>query len=161
MSNYENLNVAVITISDRAHAGAYEDISGPLIAQFFSNRGAKIIQQVIVPDDTKSITDEIKHGLIADVIITTGGTGVSPRDLTPEATKPFITTELPGVAEALRARGVARTPMAAISRGLVGFHNNTLIVNLPGSVPAVEDGLEVLLPLVPHLIGQRAGTDAH
>lgn len=161
MTNYEGLNFAVITISDRANAGVYEDVSGPLIAAYFSNRGAKIIQQVVVPDDFKSISDELKHGLIADVIITTGGTGVSPRDVTPEATRPFIKTELPGIAEALRARGAKNTPNAVISRGLTGFHDNTLIVNLPGSVAAVEDGLEVLLPVIPHLISQRSGSDAH
>lgn len=161
MPKYDDLNIAVITVSDRAHAGTYEDVTGPLIAQHFSDYGAKIIQQVIVPDDLKAISDEIKHGLIADVVITTGGTGVAPRDVTPEATKPFLIMELPGVAEALRARGMQSTPMAAISRGLVGFHDNTLIINLPGSVSAVEEGLEVLLPLVPHLIAQRRGQDQH
>lgn len=161
MPKYEGLNIAVITVSDRAHAGVYEDVSGPLIAQRFSDFGANILQQVIVPDDAAAITDEIKHGLIADVIITTGGTGVAPRDVTPEATKPFITTELPGVAEALRARGMQSNPMSAIGRGLAGFRGNTLIINLPGSVKAVEEGLEVLLPLVPHLIAQRNGQDQH
>lgn len=161
MPDYEGLNIAVITISDRAHAGVYEDISGPLIAQRFTELGAGIMQQVIVPDDLKSISDEIRHGSIADVIITTGGTGVAPRDVTPEATRPFLDMELPGIAEALRAHGAKSNPMAAISRGLAGFRGRTLIVNLPGSVKAVQQGLEILLPLIPHLIAQRAGHDQH
>lgn len=161
MPKYDDLNIAVITVSDRAHAGTYENLTGPVIAQHFSDYGAKIIQQVTVPDDVKAIADEIKHGLIADVVITTGGTGVAPRDVTPEATKPFLTMELVGVAEALRAHGRESTPMAAISRGLVGFHDNTLLINLPGSVKAVEESLDVLLPIVPHLIAQRRGQDQH
>lgn len=161
MPKYEGLNVAVITVSDRAHAGTYEDLTGPLIAQRFSDFGATIMQQVIVPDDVKAITDEIKHGLIADVIITTGGTGVAPRDVTPEATRPFITTELPGIPEALRSHGAQSNPMAVIGRGLAGFHDKTLIVNLPGALRAVEEGMDILLPLIPHLIGQRAGGDPH
>lgn len=161
MPKYEGLNIAVITVSDRAHAGTYEDLSGPLIAHRFADFGAAIIQQVIVPDDVKAISDEIRHGLIADVIITTGGTGVAPRDVTPEATKPFLELEIPGVAEAIRAHGLQSNPMAAIGRGLVGFHGRTLIVNLPGSVRAVQEGLDVLLPLVPHLVAQRAGGDQH
>ena len=161
MPQFEGLNIAVITISDRAHAGAYQDISGPLIAQRFADVGATVMQQVVVPDDVKAIADEIRHGAIADVIITTGGTGVAPRDVTPEATKQFLELELPGVAEALRAHGVKSNPMAAIGRGLAGFHGRTLIVNLPGSVKAVEESLEILLPIVPHLVAQRAGHDQH
>lgn len=161
MARYDNLNVAIITVSDRAHAGTYEDITGPLIAQRFSDYGATILQQVVVPDDEHAIATEIKHGLIADVVITTGGTGVAPRDVTPEATRQFITTELPGVAEALRRNGAQHNEFAVISRGVVGFNNNTLIVNLPGSVKAVEEGLEVLVPLIPHLLAQRLGGDAH
>lgn len=161
MPDYDNLNVAVITVSDRAHAGTYEDLTGPLIAQRFSDVGANIIQQVIVPDEVTAIAAEIRHGLIADVIITTGGTGVAPRDVTPEATKPFITMELPGIAEALRMRGLQSTQMAVISRGLAGFHGNTLIINLPGSVNAVTEGLETLLPVISHLIAQRSGRDQH
>lgn len=161
MPKYEGLNIAVITVSDRAYAGVYEDISGPLIAQRFADYGATIIQQVVVPDEVKAISDEIRHGSIADVIVTTGGTGVAPRDVTPEATKPFLDMELPGIAEALRAHGAKSNPMAAIGRGLAGFGGRSLIVNLPGSVKAVEESLEILLPLVPHLVAQRAGNDQH
>ena len=116
---------------------------------------------MVVPDDEQAIAAEIKHGLIADVVITTGGTGVAPRDVTPEATRQFITTELPGVAEALRRHGAQHNEFAVISRGLAGFHNRTLIVNLPGSVKAVEESLELLVPLIPHLVAQRSGGDAH
>ena len=161
MPRYDNLNIAVITVSDRAHAGTYDDITGPMIAQRFSDYGATILQQVVVPDDEQAIAAEIKHGLIADVVITTGGTGVAPRDVTPEATRQFITTELPGVAEALRRHGAQHNEFAVISRGLAGFHNRTLIVNLPGSVKAVEESLELLVPLIPHLVAQRSGGDAH
>lgn len=161
MSSCDGLNVAVITVSDRAHAGVYEDLSGPRIAQRLADLGATIIQQVIVPDDMKAIGDEIRHGCIADVVITTGGTGVAPRDVTPEATRPFIDVELPGISEALRAHGRSSTPMAAIGRGLAGFHGRTLIVNLPGSARAVDESLEVLLPLIPHVVAQRSGEDQH
>lgn len=161
MPRYDNLNIAVITVSDRAHAGTYEDITGPMIAQRFSDYGATILQRVIVPDDEHAIAAEIRHGLIADVVVTTGGTGVAPRDVTPEATRQFITTELPGVAEALRRNGAQHNEFAVISRGLAGFNNNTFIVNLPGSVKAVDEGLEVLIPLIPHLLAQRSGEDAH
>lgn len=161
MPDFEGLNIAVITVSDRASAGTYEDVSGPLIAQQFEDLGATIMQRVVVPDDIKAISDEIRHGSIADVIITTGGTGVAPRDVTPEATKPFLDMELPGVAEALRAHGAQSNPMAAIGRGVAGFHGRTLIVNLPGSVKAVEQSMEILLPIIPHLVAQRAGNDQH
>lgn len=161
MPRYDGINIAVITVSDRAHAGIYDDVTGPLIAQTFVDFGATIIQQVIVPDEEKAITDEILHGTIADVVITTGGTGVAPRDVTPEATRPLLDMELPGIPEALRAHGVMSNPMAAISRGVAGFRGRTLIVNLPGSVKAVSEGLEVLLPIIPHLIAQRAGNEQH
>lgn len=161
MPDYAGINIAVITVSDRAHAGIYEDVTGPLIAQHFSDLGATILQRVIVPDDAQEIAREIRQGLLADVIITTGGTGVAPRDVTPEATQPFIQTALPGVAEALRAHGIRSTPMAAISRGLVGFHEKTLLVNLPGSVKAVQEAMEVLLPIVAHLVAQRNGQESH
>jgi molybdenum cofactor synthesis domain-containing protein len=117
----------------------------------------------VVPDGIASVqqavTASIRSG--ARLVITTGGTGVGPRDLTPEATRPLIARELPGVAELLRREGAVQTPMAAISRGLVGVaaDSRALIVNLPGSVKAVDQGLAVLLPIIPHILDQLRGGD--
>lgn len=161
MPDYRGLKITVITVSDRAHAGTYEDLTGPLIARMFIEKGADVVRHDLVPDEPELIANAIHGGLSADVVITTGGTGVSPRDVTPDVTKQFLDIELPGIAEAIRSHGAKHTPMAVIGRGVAGFHDRTLVVNLPGSVKAVTESMEVLLPVIPHLIAQRTGKDQH
>lgn len=149
------VEAAIITISDKGYRGEREDVSGPVLHQLLSDIGMHVISTDLVPDEREIIT----HLLIyladrgdVDLIITTGGTGPAPRDVTPEATKPVIDREMPGLAELLRSDGYRRTPFAVLSRGVCGIRGQTLIVNLPGSPKAVREGMDVLAPLLPATI---------
>lgn len=154
-------SAVVITCSNRASAGVYADRSGPIIADALRSWGLATGDPVVVPDGPpvgRAIRDAIAGG--ADVVLTTGGTGVTPTDRTPEQTAPLLDRRVPGIAESIRAAGVAKgIPTAMISRGLAGLAGTTLVVNLPGSTGGVRDALAVLAPVVPHLLDQVAGGD--
>ena len=156
----------VITVSDRCAAGERDDASGPLLAESLSAAGHEV-SRVVVPDGADSVQSAIRAAVADGVrlIVTTGGTGVGPRDRTPEGTRAAIDRELPGVAELLRTRGLAASGHAALSRGVVGVLDatpdlgGTLVVNLPGSPAAVRDAVPAFLPLVSHVLDQLAGVD--
>lgn len=156
----------VITVSDRCAAGFREDVSGPALAEALEAAGYEV-SLVVVPDGEEPVRAALieARDAGAQLILTTGGTGVGPRDRTPEGTLPVLDRLLPGVAELLRARGVEHSAHAALSRGLVGVidaadgSGGALIANLPGSPNAVREGAEVLLPLAQHVLDQLTGGD--
>ncbi|WP_018634739.1 MogA/MoaB family molybdenum cofactor biosynthesis protein [Parafrankia elaeagni] len=153
----------VVTVSDRAHRGVYPDRSGPLLVEALAALGFAVPAAVIVPDEQAEITSVIRAAADAgtDLVVTTGGTGLGPRDVTPEATRGLLERELPGLAEALRAAGRDKVPTAVLSRGLAGTVGATLVVNLPGSTGGVRDGIGVLTPVVAHAVAQLRGDTDH
>jgi molybdopterin adenylyltransferase len=154
------IKVGVITVSDRGYRGEREDASGEVIREMVQGIGAEVAFSTIVPDEREEIKRALLQGadeMGLDLMVTTGGTGVSPRDVTPDATREVIEWELPGFAEAMRMAGLKKTPHAIISRALCGVRGSTLIVNLPGSPKAVREGLEVILPAIPHTIAKLQG----
>ena len=156
------LRAAVITLSDKGSIGERVDTSGPRAAELLTQAGYEVVEQVLLPDVQAKIERELKRladSRQVDLILTTGGTGMAPRDVTPEATLAVATRNVPGIAEAIRAGSLAITKRAMLSRGVSVLRNNTLIVNLPGSKKAVEEALELVLPTLEHGIRLAKGTD--
>ena len=156
------LRAAVITLSDKGSIGERVDTSGPRAAELLAQAGYEVVEQVLLPDVQAKIERELKRladSRQVDLILTTGGTGMAPRDVTPEATLAVATRNVPGIAEAIRAGSLAITKRAMLSRGVSVLRNNTLIVNLPGSKKAVEEALELVLPTLEHGIRLAKGTD--
>jgi molybdenum cofactor synthesis domain-containing protein len=150
----------VIVASNRAAAGVYADTSGPRLVSGLRELGCEVGEPVVVPDGdpvAEALREAVADGV--DVVLTSGGTGVTPTDRTPEATRGLLDFEIPGIAEAIRAYSRDKVPAAALSRGLAGVAGRTLIVNLPGSTGGAKDGLAVLAPLLSHVVDQINGGD--
>jgi molybdenum cofactor synthesis domain-containing protein len=155
------MRALAVTVSNRAAAGVYEDKSGPVLAELLRAAGCDVDGPVVIPDGAAveaALRDAIRAGY--DVVVTTGGTGLTPGDQTPEMTRLVLDREIPGISEAIRAFGVASgVPAAALSRGVAGLAGKTLIVNLPGSTGGVRDGMAVLADLLGHAVDQARGGD--
>jgi molybdenum cofactor biosynthesis protein B len=159
-----SVRLAILTVSDACAAGTREDRSGTAIAAWAREQGHEIVAHATLPDEAHRIaTQLIRWADDGDVslVLTTGGTGLGPRDVTPEATRAVIEREASGLAEALRSAGLRQTPRAALSRGVAGTRARTLIVNLPGSTTGVRDGLATLAPLVDHIAALLRGETEH
>lgn len=151
---------AVLTVSDRSARGQREDLSGPAIERLLKALGGELLDRRVVPDEIHSIQEAIMEWtdrLRVDLVLTTGGTGVHPRDVTPEATRPLLDREIPGMAEAMRMASLNKTPHAMLSRAVVGIRGSCLVVNLPGSPSAATENLEVILPALAHALEKIQG----
>ena len=152
------ITVAVLTLSDKGSKGEREDLSGPLIQEMLKRIDAEVKHYDILPDEKDRIKEQlIKYSAEVDLILTTGGTGLSPRDVTPDATLEVIDRQVPGIAEAMRMESLKKTNRAMLSRAVAGVRGRSLIINLPGSPKAVRENLEVILEALPHAIEKIKG----
>jgi molybdenum cofactor synthesis domain-containing protein len=152
----------VITASDRCAAGTQVDASGPAVARTLTEAGAEVLDQVIVPDERELLITALRAAAgRAELVVTTGGTGLAARDVTPEATLAVCDRLVPGLPELIRAEGARQTPFAALGRGVCGVAGNALVINLPGSPAGAESALKTALPLLPHALELLAGRTEH
>jgi len=153
----------VITVSDRCSRGEAEDRSGPAVAQLLEGAGIAVAGRALVPDDERQIAAAIQEAVAAGAafVVTTGGTGLAPRDVTPQATAPLLDYEVPGLAEHMRRAGSGKTPNALLSRGLAGVRGRSLVLNLPGSVAGATESLGAVLPALDHAVRLLAGDAGH
>jgi molybdenum cofactor synthesis domain-containing protein len=152
------MRVGILTVSDKASRGQREDLSGKVIREIVGQLPAQVVKYTVVPDDRARIEKElVRISEQVDLVLTTGGTGLSPKDVTPEATACVIEKIVPGISEAMRMEGLKRTPYALLSRAIAGVRKTSLIINLPGSPKAVRENLEAILPAIPHAIETLKG----
>ncbi|MEJ2697203.1 MAG: MogA/MoaB family molybdenum cofactor biosynthesis protein [Candidatus Sulfobium sp.] len=155
------ITAAVLTISDKGSRGEREDLSGPAIREMVRKIDVEVTHYEIIPDEKGLIKEKLIHySKLVDIIFTTGGTGLSPRDVTPEATTEVIEREVPGIAEAMRLEGLKKTRRAMLSRAVAGVRGRSLIINLPGSPKAITEGLEAVLEVIPHAVEKIKGGSA-
>jgi molybdenum cofactor synthesis domain-containing protein len=158
------ITVSILTVSDSSSSGTREDVSGPALASRCSELGWTVYRQAVCADDCEAIESELvewSDSLDTDLILTTGGTGLAPRDVTPEATRAVIEREIPGLAELMRMEGTKKTKFAPLTRGLAGSRGTTLIVNLPGSPKGAVESLDAIAGIVPHAVDLLAGKTEH
>ncbi len=162
----ERFKVHVITLSDRAHRGAYSDLSGPAVVKYVKYAMAAAgweceIKTTILPDDAVALQAALKEAPVTDLIITTGGTGIGPRDITPDVVRPLLTKEMPGIMEQIRVKYGTKNPKALLSRAVAGAIGNTLIYTLPGSVKAVHEYMAEIVKTMEHTFYMLYGIDKH
>ncbi len=154
------IKAAILTVSDSCAAGKREDVSGQTIEDMLTAAGFEICERRVVADDQKAIANELRSlsdKATVDIVLTTGGTGLGPRDITPEATSSVCERMVPGLSEMMRAEGLKKTKHAVLSRGMAGIRNKTLIINLPGSSKGAKGSLEIILDVLPHAVDMMLG----
>jgi len=157
------VTAAVVVVSDRSARGERDDTTGPLLVELLTGLGFSVAEPVVVPDDAPLVQSALRQAVAgrADLVLTTGGTGLAPRDITPEATRELLEREAPGLADAVRRAGAEAVPTSVLSRGVAGTIGGSLVVNLPGSPGGVRDGIAVLAPVLGHALAQLRGGGDH